>query len=483
MFLSQQDIITGLIALGIIAIATLLVQVGIKRQWLAMEYGRKLLHVVAIVTCAWAIHRFENLQVLAWLFLLFAGVLALALRKGFMQVGPQRSYGIALFPLAFFVLLLCPWLERETVVLAVLVLAISDAAAGWVGSRFANRHPVFLYETKSWLGCGAFFITAMITALVYNGSFEPGIWLFCYCFALVPALAELFSYKGSDNFTVPIMTAVWYGLLQYLTWQHLIDLAWFSVLLLLLSLAAIHRKWLQPSGAAAAALLGLLFFAADGYRAMALPVLFLVTGSLFSKLNGEKAESQGRSAVQVFANGAVGAGCWVLYKITGQQMFALAASMSFALAMSDTVSAELGKYWKGRTYDLLRWNRVAVGLSGGVSLAGTLAGLVAAFAAAGLAGWLYQLNWAGVLAIGAVGFIGMLVDSVLGSRWQALYQLPNGAFAETPEAGSRLVKGKAWCTNHAVNLLSNTLTISLIILFFYFLTQLECVKSVFSPTH
>jgi uncharacterized protein (TIGR00297 family) len=471
MFLSHQDIITGLIALGIIGIATLLVQMAMKRQYVAPAYGRKYLHLIAILTCAWAIARFDNLWLLAWVFLCSAAILYGALRKGFMQVGKQRSYGIALFPLAFFVLLICPGMGREAVVLAVLVLGISDAAAGWAGTYFARRQTKFLYETKSWLGFVVFFITAFATAVVYIGTVEPGIWLFCYCFALVPALSELFSYKGSDNFTVPIITAVWYGLLQNFTWQHLFDLALFSVLLFFLSLAAIYRKWLLPGGAAAAALLGLLFFAADGYRAMALPVLFLVTGSLLSKLNGEKEEGGGRSAVQVFANGGVGAVCWVLHQITGQFIFSLAALMSFAISMSDTVSAEWGKYRKGYTYDLLRWKQVPVGLSGGVSWAGTWAGLIGAFVAAGLAVCLYPLPWATVLYMGGVGFIGMLADSVLGSRWQALYQLPNGEITETPQPGSRLVKGKAWCTNHTVNLLSNTLTISLIILFFYFLTQ------------
>lgn len=471
MFLSQQDIITALIALGIIAIAVVLVQLAIKQRYVAPIYGRKYLHLVAIGTCAWAIARFDNPWLLAGVFVCAAIVLYVALRKGFMQVGTQRSYGIALFPLALAILLICPWLDREAVVLAALVLAISDAAAGWAGTYFASRQEKFLYETKSWLGFGVFFVSAFATAVVYKGGLEPGIWLFCYCFALVPALSELFSYKGSDNFTVPIIAAVWYGLLQNFTGQHLINLALFSLLLLLLSLAAIYRKWLLPGGAAAAALLGLLFFAADGYRAMALPVLFLVTGSLLSKLNGEKEEHSGRSAVQVFANGGVGAVCWVLHQTTGQFIFFMGALMCFAIAMSDTVSAEWGKYRKGPTYDLLRWKRVPVGLSGGVSWAGTWAGLLAAFALAGVATWLYRLPWPTVLYMGGVGFIGMLADSVLGSRWQALYQLPNGDLTETPQAGSRLIKGKAWCTNHSVNLLSNTLTISLIILFFYFLTQ------------
>lgn len=472
MFVSKQDIIISLAAIGFIALVLLLIRLLMRKQYLTALLGRQCLHVVAIVTCAAVIHRFDNLRLLAFMFLFFALVLWWAVRKGFMQIDTKKSYGIPLFPLAFAVLLLCPGLSRQTIVLSVLLLGISDAAASWAGSRFARKQVLFLYEPKSWVGFLVFFITAFITTILVTGAYHPAVWLFCFLFALVPALTELFSYKGSDNFTVPLVAALWHYLLLQFTLAQLQALALFSGVLLVLSLLAIYKKWLLPGGATAAVWMGLLFFAADGYRAMALPALFLITGSLLSRLNGEKEESNGRSAVQVFANGIVGAICLVLYTLWKQPIFLLAAIMSFAISMADTIGAELGKYWRGKTWDIITLKPVAVGLSGGVSVSGTLAALIAAFVLATVGGWLYALHWSSVLLITAVGFLGMLIDSVLGSRWQALYQLPDGTFSETPMQEAKLIKGWAWCTNHSVNLLSNTLTISLIILIFCVFTLL-----------
>jgi uncharacterized membrane protein len=54
---------------------------------------------------------------------------------------------------------------------------------------------------------------------------------------------------------------------------------------------------------------------------------------------------------------------------------------------------------------------------------------------------------------------GMLVDSVMGSKWQALWRQGSG-FTEISgdTAEAQLVKGTAWLDNHWVNFLSNAVT-------------------------
>jgi uncharacterized protein (TIGR00297 family) len=470
MLVSQQDIITGSIALLVIGLALALLQVAVRWRFVPMADARKLLHLVAIGTCAVAIQRFENLHLLAGVLLLAAVLLTIAVHKGLMQVGTQRSYGICLFPLAFGLLLLCPWLGRAEAVLSAWVLAISDAAAGWLGGRYARQYHRFLYETKSWLGFGIFFIAALAIFLVYTNSCSMVGLLWGVCFALLPALTELFSYRGSDNFTVPLATAFWYMLLQRLSYGELQMLALFVLAAAPLAAAAVRRQWLLPGGAAAALWMGLIFWACGGWRALVLPALFLSGGSLLSKLNGDKEESGGRHAVQVFANGLVGAVCWALYGLSGKTYWLLASQASFAISLADTVSSEAGRYLKGRTVDILRWQPLQRGLSGGVSLGGTVAGLLAAAAAGLLAARLFNFSWKAMAVVAITGFVGMLADSVLGSRWQALYQGADGHLAERWQQGARLVKGHGWCTNHTVNLLSNILVISIMLAIFYVLT-------------
>ena len=95
------------------------------------------------------------------------------------------------------------------------------------------------------------------------------------------------------------------------------------------------------------------------------------------------------------------------------------------------------------------------GLSGGVSLIGTLAGLTGAF----LIGLLYLVfthKWQSPLLITAVGFAGTLLDSIIGSSAQAVYRLTNGMRTEVQMPGETILeKGFPWMTNDLVNFLSN----------------------------
>jgi hypothetical protein len=80
------------------------------------------------------------------------------------------------------------------------------------------------------------------------------------------------------------------------------------------------------------------------------------------------------------------------------------------------------KYYRGQTYDILRWQKITPGLSGGVSVVGTLAGLPGSAIMVLLAGLIFPFSWfeQSVLMLG--GFGGMLLDSILGSVLQAKYR-------------------------------------------------------------
>jgi uncharacterized protein (TIGR00297 family) len=465
--LSFGDIITGIIAIVVIAAAAGCILLFTKLKNLSPLNGRKLLHIAAICTCAWAIGRFDNRQVLAYVFLLSFFLLLWAVQRGFMQVSNQKSYGIALFPLAFFLLLLVPVFPLKQVVFAVLVLGISDAAAGWVGSNYAKKHQPFWKEEKSWTGFAAFFITTVVLALIYFGLFSIDGLIFAFCLAVVPALTELFSYKGSDNFSVPVVTAVWNLLLLSIIIN---GVPYMFVLLIIglaaLAAAAVYKKWLTQTGAAAALWMGCIFLVTGGWQVFAAPALFLVSGSLLSKLNNDNTEPHGRNAVQVFANGIVAATCLLLYGLFGQPLFFIAAIVSFCISMADSTSSELGRYFGGKTIDIINFKQVKSGLSGGISVAGTVAGLAGAALLALLTGLICNFSVMLILLIMIAGFCGMLADSVLGSWLQAKYQTADGRITEKPEPGALLAKGFAWCGNDMVNILANAAVTAVIILIF-----------------
>jgi len=122
----------------------------------------------------------------------------------------------------------------------------------------------------------------------------------------------------------------------------------------------------------------------------------------------------GRSASQVMANLGM-AGLAVALAPGNWPILALAA---LAEAVADTSSSELGMAFPAKTVLITTGKPVAPGVDGGVSLAGTTAALISATLIA-MAGWtagLLSRRTAAVVAL--AGFLGTLIDSLLGALFE-----------------------------------------------------------------
>jgi uncharacterized protein (TIGR00297 family) len=261
-----------------------------------------------------------------------------------------------------------------------------------------------------------------------------------------------------------------YNIMHLSQQDLLISLVTLSIIAAGLSYFAVYKKWLTPMGAAAASMMAFVFYFTGGYKAFIAPGIFFITGSLLSRLNQDKKEKEGRNAKQVFANGLTGAVFMILYRLTEQNIYLITAIISFSISMADTASSEVGIYFKGPTYDILSFKKMAPGLSGGISLPGTLAGLAGAIFLPAIAGCFYQFSIAFIFLIAGAGFTGMLTDSLLGSWLQCKYRSADGIITEDALPGAQLIKGLSWCTNDTVNILSNIL---ITLLFFGIFAQIQ----------
>ena len=104
---------------------------------------------------------------------------------------------------------------------------------------------------------------------------------------------------------------------------------------------------------------------------------------------------------------------------------------SFAAAASDTTSSEIGQLYGRRTLSLRTLRPVPVGTEGAVSLEGLLGGFVAAGVLGILGGILGLLSPVAALAVTLGGFLGNLMESLVGSWGRRM--LPHGGlnFANT----------------------------------------------------
>ncbi|MCI0597447.1 MAG: DUF92 domain-containing protein, partial [candidate division Zixibacteria bacterium] len=167
-------------------------------------------------------------------------------------------------------------------------------------------------------------------------------------------------------------------------------------------------------------------------------IFFFVLGSALSRLPSEvvapeqkarsldSARDVSRDWRQVFANGLWPALLALGYGVRQDEAYYLAFVSSIAAACADTASGEVGVRWAKRTFSVVSFRTVPSGVSGGVSAVGTLAGLAGALLVAlvgvGPKGWDFFLSFKAVLLISAIGFLGMLFDSLLGALVQAKYR-------------------------------------------------------------
>lgn len=226
------------------------------------------------------------------------------------------------------------------------------------------------------------------------------------------------------------------------------------------ALLAWRMRALTASGALAAWLVGACVFGAGGWPYAAVLFAFFIPSTLLSRLGRvrkrelvDTGKHGARDARQVLANGGVGAVCAVLAGALHAHAIAAAFAGAFAAASADTWGTEIGTLAKQKPRSILTRKPLATGLSGGVTLAGTLAELAGACAVA-LVAWALGIGaWWIVLA---GGFAGALADSLLGASAQELRHCPacrRECETDPHVCGSVtiMVRGFAWMTNDAVN--------------------------------
>jgi uncharacterized protein (TIGR00297 family) len=177
----------------------------------------------------------------------------------------------------------------------------------------------------------------------------------------------------------------------------------------------------------------LLFFGGGPGAFAVLITVFLLT--LTSTRTGQRrkrqlgtAENSGRSASQVFANiGIASAAAMVSLASRHPAAWLVASAAALAEAAADTASSELGQALSESAYLITDFRRVPVGTDGGISAAGTLAGVAASLVIATVSCATRSIAWHWLLPVAAAGVLGMFVDSFLGASLERRRLLNNDA--------------------------------------------------------
>ncbi len=388
------------------------------------------------------------------------------------------------------------------------ILAFADGFAALVGYNF---NPTNKTRSGSMVFFG---ITLLILSLSIKYApiycfpeifiNEKCIFLFSFFGALMLSTLEYYSRNGVDNLTVPLAGMFYLVSFSVLPiwekWARIDSFFFLGIIFLVLGLiyAVYKMKWLSESGIVLALILAFVLFASE---MPFLPILaFFILGTLAGKLPrgknrmsvrnaldkdeniiiSDKKYGKPRDAMQVLANGGIPLLLGFLLIFLNSHFFTelyflnqFTKSISSAkgtwillywsvmsAALSDTWSSELGMKFGKKTIDILGFRKLQTGASGGITWAGTVFGFLGSLII-GILFWVSRdvnsLNvqgsnqdgkWFLIITIG--GFLGTVLDSILGSIFQRKQQNTNGLFSDDESSG---FTWRYW-SNDMVNLIS-----------------------------
>ena len=222
-------------------------------------------------------------------------------------------------------------------------------------------------------------------------------------------------------------------------------------------------------------------------------VTFLVLGSLAGKIRanakdgGDAKQGKARDHWQVLANGGIfmllamlaflNESGW-LESFLGihtevlrfSETCHLLALISLSVSCADTLSSDFGRVWGGSPRNIITGKRMIKGVSGGVTGAGFVGAFLGAVSIAIFVFWT-ELSSLGSSVytfwlIAFFGFIGSILDSVLGVLFQAKYLDDSGNQLDSSDSGRRsMAAGYRWVTNDVVNAVTGVLMLLVAVMY------------------
>lgn len=323
----------------------------------------------------------------------------------------KSASGIVWYPIA--VLLMIAMLPLHVACACWAIMALGDAAASTMGG--GAEWP--WNPRKTIRGSLAFLIAAYAggSALWWWISFAPPSWTRMGIAVVAAAIVESLPLPIDDNLTVSLAAA-----LAFWTFAPSVTISPMGAAVsFALAAAALALGLLTISGAIAGFFIATALYSFEGWQAFALLAAFFVLGSGATRLAYRRKQSMGlaeqHKGKRVAAQAVANAGAAVIFAYIGQPLPMAAA---LAAATADTIATEIGPLFAGslggRVFLLATGKAVRPGTSGGISVAGTFAGLAGSAIIAVLAMLLGLTRGTEFAVITLAGATGSAVDSYLG---------------------------------------------------------------------
>lgn len=202
---------------------------------------------------------------------------------------------------------------------------------------------------------------------------------------------------------------------------------WALIVAFTIAFSALGRlvRGVSTTGAIAGAVVCFALFASVGPAAFTtLLAVFALTwlATRFGRAGklrmGVAEGKEGRSASQVLANTGMAAACGLCYSVLHAPLMLLGMAAALAAAAADTVSSECGQALDQEARLITTFEKVAAGTDGGVTVAGTMAGALAALLVSLVGMWMGLLSTRWMWIAAGSGVLGTVIDSFLGALFE-----------------------------------------------------------------
>lgn len=456
-------ILTGYILIFTYIFFLIIVLGSILNKYFNVEISRKIIHTCLFLVWILIDIFLKNTihQVIIPIIFIFVNYLSYKF-KIFKSVEREEENqpGTIYFSIAITIIMLIAYIFPKTYYssgIAVFCLTFGDGLAAIIGKNTKSK---LIRNSKSLNGFISCFIFSTLSIYIFGYIYNLELTIAMYiAIGLAAAIFELIG-KGLDNFSIVGITFILsivflnYSILYFLEGILLSEIIFIIVFM---------AKGLDYYGSILAMIMCVSYMCFGGKLGITMLLseyFFIFFVALVKKIvQKAKNKEKPRTFIQVLINGGLGTLLIILYGIFHQQYLLIASIISLSGNFIDSVSSDVGTLSKKDPYDFIKRKKVPKGISGGISLLGTVAALICSFIIAFATYKSLKLSSIYLLLITGLIFSQTIVDSLLGSLFQAKYQCVKCKNIieknEHCDKKANLIEGISWINNNMVNLISS----------------------------
>lgn len=417
-----------------------------RKNIISKSLSRKLLHITTGFVVVYSPFVLQSFWIVTFIGIAFSVTnYILIKRKVLKQINDTQTVNLGIFyyPLSFLICILLFWNVNKFIIsLSFLIFSIGDALAALVGNSSTTKYFTRITkEPKTFNGAitfilSSFFLLWIVRLTLWkNFNFIDYDWLsfsfLALIFSLLGGITEAISTKGTDNLSLPIVLSS-ATMMFFVNGIEIKSFILAFILALMISIISFKMKFLDFGGSAVTFLLALFIFGIGGWK-WTIPILtFFILSSFLSKV-AERFSKKDVASIfekgsqrdykQVLANGGVPLLIIVLSNLLPLEIdWYLVYLLSIAISTADTWSTEFGTLFARNVYLITNFKKVSPGISGGISLIGTLGGVLGSILIVLSSGFFIELNMKVIVSLPFFALLGNFFDSLMGATIQVIYK-------------------------------------------------------------